>query len=600
MGRVLREWGLLFACACLAAACGDRVDDAWPAGGPPGPPRPAFGDTALADPPPPPISGGTLLATADGRWLVAADPDRDRVYVVERAARRLAATVPLSPRDEPGRLVEDGAGRVHVALRGGGAVADIDVAAGRLLDRRAVCGAPRGLAWDRAADALHVACGGGELVTLPAAGGAPTRTLRLDEGLRDVLIGDDGALLVSRFRQAELLRVDAGGKVASRDRPGQGSCVPCDGGQLFIDAALAFRTRALVGGTPAMLHQTGDSFVGSSQGSYGSSRRAGCDGIVQAAYSELGAGKRTAFLGLATLPVDFAVDGDAIAVVAAGNAHMAGVAQVMIYSRAELFDAADGFGRCVLPGARFSPSGEVTAVLFSGGDLVAQSREPAALQFRSDGLVVPLSGERRAHTGHAVFHSDSGAGLACASCHGEGGDDGRVWNFSGIGPRRTQSLRGGVIGAGPFHWSGDEPDLGRLVDDVFVGRMNGPRLSGEQVAALGAWVNALPALPVPAPADPEAVARGAVLFNDPLVGCATCHVGGGGTTRELVDVGTGSRFKVPALAGSWSRAPFLHNGCATTLVARFDPACGGDDRHGHTSQLTGEQQADLAAYVESR
>src|SRR5260221_10030239 len=116
---------------------------------------------------PPPISGGTLLVTKDGTLVVAADPDRDRVSIVSVTEQRLLYTVPLLPGDEPGRVVEDGGHRVHVALRRGGAVVTIDVASGKVLARRPVCGAPRGNAYEATADRVDVACAGGGLVPLP-------------------------------------------------------------------------------------------------------------------------------------------------------------------------------------------------------------------------------------------------------------------------------------------------------------------------------------------------------------------------------------------------------------------------------------------------
>ncbi|WP_437923740.1 hypothetical protein WMF37_32605 [Sorangium sp. So ce291] len=119
------------------------------------------------DKPPPPISGGTLLIARDGHTAVAADPDRDGVWVFDTDGGEPRA-IPLERGDEPGRVVEDGAGRVHVALRRAGELATIDVGAAKVLDRRAVCPAPRGLAYDASLDAIHVACAGGELVTLPA------------------------------------------------------------------------------------------------------------------------------------------------------------------------------------------------------------------------------------------------------------------------------------------------------------------------------------------------------------------------------------------------------------------------------------------------
>jgi hypothetical protein len=50
---------------------------------------------------------------------------------------------------------------------------------------------------------------------------------------------------------------------------------------------------------------------------------------------------------------------------------------------------------------------------------------------------------------------------------------------------------------------------------------------------------------------------------------------------------------------SW-RAPFMHDGCATTLADRFSSStCGGGDKHGATSTLTPTQIADLTAYLQT-
>jgi hypothetical protein len=65
------------------------------------------------------------------------------------------------------------------------------------------------------------------------------------------------------------------------------------------------------------------------------------------------------------------------------------------------------------------------------------------------------------------------------------------------------------------------------------------------------------------------------------------------------DVGTGGLFQVPSLRGVGARAPFMHTGCAKTLADRFNPACGGGDKHGVTSGLTTSQIADLVAYMET-
>ena len=85
-----------------------------------------------------PISGGNLLVTRDGRAVIA-DADRDRVIVVE-LGHDTATEIALAAGSEPGRLVEDTAGRVHIALRGSGELLTL-TAQGR--EQRHVCGDPR-------------------------------------------------------------------------------------------------------------------------------------------------------------------------------------------------------------------------------------------------------------------------------------------------------------------------------------------------------------------------------------------------------------------------------------------------------------------------
>ena len=58
-----------------------------------------------------PVSSGTHRILADGNTAVAADSDRDQVYVGRRGAAKLRSIVALAAGDEPGRVVEDGAKR---------------------------------------------------------------------------------------------------------------------------------------------------------------------------------------------------------------------------------------------------------------------------------------------------------------------------------------------------------------------------------------------------------------------------------------------------------------------------------------------------------
>jgi hypothetical protein len=577
---------------------------------------------------PPAVSGGTLRVL--------------EVYIVDSTSRTLRATLALSPGDEPGRVIEDGAGRVHVALRRGGAVVTIDVAAGMLLARRAVCASPRGLAYDAASDLVHVACADGELVSLPAAGGAATRTLRLDRDLRDVVV-DGTRLRVSRFKTAELLTVEADGRVSGRVTPPGFRAPSARSNQLFT-AGVAWRTMALPDGSTMMLHQRGvvDEIM-PVPGGYGSSDP--CSSIVHPTVTTVapdGAVVAGAAVAGLVLAVDAAVsaDGKRIAFVSPGNStnqQLAATAGQLVPARVFMTDMSavrdsvtgckpDGIsapcvnpkgvmptpatdGGVVVPPPTCQPTthtipsvvGEPIAIAFLGdGSLIVQSREPAMMVFgNANGATLALSTTSRIDTGHQVFHANAGGNIACASCHAEGNDDGRVWNFGCVGARRTQSLQTGLRGTEPFHWIGDEANLDVLMRDVFVGRMSGIPLSTDQSNRLLDWLDAQPKPARSTPTDPDAVARGRVLFNDAeKVGCVSCHAGARFSNNQSMDVGTGAAFQVPSLVGIGTRGPFMHNGCAQTLRDRFNPSCGGN-KHGGVADLTSGQLSDLIAYLES-
>jgi mono/diheme cytochrome c family protein len=248
---------------------------------------------------------------------------------------------------------------------------------------------------------------------------------------------------------------------------------------------------------------------------------------------------------------------------------------------------------------------QIVAVSYDASGLLDTfSREPAELEiYRASSAfnlerLVTVALDRRSvrDTGHELFHTDVGSGLSCASCHGEALDDGHVWNFQGIGERRTQNIRGGLLGTAPFHWDGDMTSFKRLVDEVMTGRMGGFPVKDEYATALGDWIDKQPALRLPAQ-DAAAADRGRALFQSSGTKCASCHAGDALTNNQSADVGTGAVLQVPSLRGLGPRAPYMHDGCAKTLEERFVPACGGGDQHGKTSQLNAAQIADLCAYL---
>jgi len=547
-----------------------------------------------------PISGGTL-AISDTGVAVASDADRDRVFLVDLATQHVTA-IETPPRAEPGRVVLDASGRAHVALRAAGEVLSIDLSRREVLATRAVCPAPRGLAYDAKLDALHVACDTGELVTLPASGGGSTRSLFLGRDLRDVVVDGD-AILVSKFRSAEVLTIDAEGQVVHTTRPATSSSAG-SATLAGFEPSIAWRMLSAGDGRVVMAHQRanpGEISIG--PGGYYTTVAPCAPGIVHGTVSVLStasgsssAPQANPALSHMVGPSDLAVspDGNQIAVVSTGNSWSTnGPLRVGLVVMP--LDQLSGFDSCNQPGEPLA-EGEPTSVAYTAeGQVVVQSREPATLEIVG-GPVISLSNETRADTGTALFHMNSGFGIACASCHPEGREDGRVWNFVGIGPRRTQSVAGGLMATAPFHWSGDVEDLNHLVHDVFVSRMGGPRPNRPQVSHFSNYLDRIPA-PVKPRLDAAAVARGAAIFHDSETACSTCHDGELLTNNGSYDVGTGGFFQVPSLVGLDARAPFMHDGCATTLADRFE-ACGGN-AHGQTAQLGEAEKDDLIHYLRS-
>ncbi|HVZ72122.1 MAG TPA: cytochrome-c peroxidase [Polyangia bacterium] len=283
---------------------------------------PQVGVTHTATDAPPALSGGTMKVLKDGHTVVAADPDRDQIYVVDLTKRQVTATIPLTKGDEPGRVVTDAAGRAHVALRHGGALVTIDPVAGAVTARREVCAAPRGLAYDAAHDLVHVACADGELVSLPSAGGDATRRLQLDRDLRDVVV-DGPRLQVTRFRSAELLTVADDGTVSDRVAPPPFFSLNVRGGALYTPS-VAWRALSMPTGGVAILHQRGlNEEVQPIAGGYGGFSP--CDAIVQTAVTVVAPGQSPqtgpAMAGLVlSVDMDISADGQKVAMISAGNA----------------------------------------------------------------------------------------------------------------------------------------------------------------------------------------------------------------------------------------------------------------------------------------
>lgn len=568
---------------------------------------------------PPPIYGGTLAVMRGGNLVVASDPDRDVVHLVDMTSKEVR-DVYTGAHALPFRVVEDASRRAHVTLRGTGELLTIDLISGQIVGRRWVCAEPRGLAYEPQNDDVWVACDGGALVEMGANGGSARRTLHLGRGLRDVVVVNDG-MIVSKFRQATVTHVGWDGTIGPELAP-----QPING----VQPEVAWRTVANPTGGVTMLHQRASNQVINielaaqpTQGAYGGCGVAGVLDSTLTTFAPNAPVKPRPGLVQMVVPVDFAFASDGVTalVVSPGNSHTKALVSYGFFGPKEQPPEPCGWGGGLPPTPNAPPPDpiapdfnqyEYVAAAFDGvGHAILQSREPAALVVLNEArphavvMKIPLSDVSREDTGHLLFHSNSGGFLACASCHPEGGDDGHVWKFANgaVVSRRTPSLRGTVSGTAPYHWEGNLPSVAALLDDTFTQRMGGPHLDPPTKNAVQHWVESIPA-PIAEPvSDSAAVMRGAQIFASAK--CSSCHTGAHFTNNKTLSVGTGQSLQVPPLIGVSARAPFLHNGCASTLEGRFRlpppkqglSACGGGDQHGITSSLSPDQIDDLIAYL---
>ncbi len=575
------------------------------------PPAPA-GSSPVA------TAGGTLLALTHGgaNRVVVGDVDDHRLVVVDLGLQAVVRTVQLAEGEQPRRLVELPDGRVAATLsRDALVIITPDGEAEPV--RVPVCALPRGLALDAAEDRLLVVCREGLLVEVPLATLAAARSTRLPRDLRDVVVAGE-RIYVTRFKSAEVLLLDR----ALTLQHAVSLSIPT--GELALATAVAWRAAALADGSLRVLHQRARVMVGLEQVpelSGGSEQGLRYGGVVSGgppcarpvvtpAISVVhpdGTVLHGPALARSTLMVDVAVRGGEVLMADAGALTRRDGRPVRHFSVAELGLTspqvplpAPSSCAAIVDDQSPDPTGALASVGEAVVGSVAFDKHGRAVALIDAPLTVvhgliriPLGSTSRDTLGHRLFHQDAALGVACASCHPEGEEDGLVWNLPL--PRRTPALGGGLLDSAPFHWAGDLRTLDALYAEVFQGRMGGDPLNAHQSTALTRWLEAMPAIDVPTPLDPAAVARGAQVAARPALGCNTCHVGA--TRRVSVDVGTGEALQVPSLRGLMFRAPYLHDGCATTLEDRFGRCA--TPGHGQTGGLTARDQADLIAYLES-
>lgn len=235
----------------------------------------------------------------------------------------------------------------------------------------------------------------------------------------------------------------------------------------------------------------------------------------------------------------------------------------------------------------------------------------------------PLTAEQQ--LGRKLFFSaddtrmtnPAAGGIACASCHPGGREDGRTWQFS-EGPRNTPTLAGrGLARTAPYHWDGLLTDMHafKMVVETRMGgsgTLGSSALTATDFNAMLAFLETLPRPDNPnrgaTPTDGQL--RGRAIFERPDVKCATCHKGEDLTDNLFNHVGTEvmnnprgnpdtfpNGVDTPPLHNLFATAPYLHDGSIATLRDRVtkNPR----DLHGVTSHLSDAEIADLVEYLES-
>jgi PKD repeat protein len=222
--------------------------------------------------------------------------------------------------------------------------------------------------------------------------------------------------------------------------------------------------------------------------------------------------------------------------------------------------------------------------------------------------------------------------LSCASCHLDGGQDGRVWDFTdrGAGLRNTIDLQGRAGTAhGRVHWSANfdeiqdfEHDIrnafggaGFLTDEQFrAGSRQDPLgdpksgLSPE-LDALAAYVTSLDRVHPSPHRKPDTALTDQALAGRKLfgnLGCYACHSGssftdsGSGLLHDGAGTVPGSGLDAgvdtPTLKGIWETAPYLHDGSAATLAGVLNEA-DPQGLHGAVRSLSASECEELLAYL---
>lgn len=211
----------------------------------------------------------------------------------------------------------------------------------------------------------------------------------------------------------------------------------------------------------------------------------------------------------------------------------------------------------------------------------------------------PLSLDHR--VGRELFHRANdaritGDGIACASCHPGGLDDGVVWQTP-EGPRQTIALAGKLEGTEPFGWTRGQTTLSGYIEST-CSRLGGSGLPHDELNSLASYVRAVAPLPA-VPVEESLRARGAEAFVEQ--DCISCHLEVVGTNHQAHRIVQASgrgydEMDTPSLFRVGMTGPYFHDGRYATLEDLLGDR---SSTMGRTRLLKPEEQVALAAFLRS-
>jgi len=250
---------------------------------------------------------------------------------------------------------------------------------------------------------------------------------------------------------------------------------------------------------------------------------------------------------------------------------------------------------------RFTPVFVLAVVVLAGGCVT--HRELTPRQAPETALIAK---------GRELFNDVklSGDGKwSCASCHpNQGHTDNKTYVGLDVVPNGDPKGRSTptLWGAGTrqaFSWAGTAPSLQANMRAIIVNRMKGPEPSPGTLEALEAYARFLNYPPnanlnangTPSATAPAAAKRGYAVFM--RAGCQACHLPPTYDKKDVEDVFSGGKFKVPSLRVVSLTSPYFHDGRFATLEQAVRFMWEYLQKAGTTEKLTEDDLRDLVEFL---